>query len=255
MGSRRPRPWPPPVREIMRAHGLRRACWVRAKVPSSGSIFRTAPLAPARRPHKVKRSLLWPEGRLPPPQRCSWRCWRTSCAPNTVTDPPSDHPIATRMVVEKQPHRMTVYRGERMPRQFRVALGHGGLGPKMQQGDGRVPEGQFVILGRIPKSAYHFSLKISYPTAEQIRAAAARGLDLGGDIMIHGLPNGEALWDDPTWPRIGRTLVSRSPIRRSSGSGKQCRTARPSRFCRDQEGRTIRGFFKSFSERRCTVRV
>jgi murein L,D-transpeptidase YafK len=61
----------------------------------------------------------------------------------------------------------------------------------MQQGDGRVPEGQFVILGRIPKSAYHFSLKISYPTAEQIRAAAARGLDLGGDIMIHGLPNGE----------------------------------------------------------------
>jgi murein L,D-transpeptidase YafK len=113
-----------------------------------------------------------------------------SCAPNVVTERPSDQPIVTRIVVEKQPHRMTVYQGKRALRQFRVALGHGGLGPKMQQGDGRVPEGHYVIVGRNPKSAFHLSLKISYPTSDQISAAAARGADPGGDIMIHGLPNG-----------------------------------------------------------------
>ncbi len=113
-----------------------------------------------------------------------------SCAPKALTDGPSNQSIATRIVIEKQPHKMTVYRGTRILRQFRVALGHGGLAPKMQQGDGRVPEGQYVIEGRNPSSAFHLSLKISYPTADQITAAAARGVDPGGDIMIHGLPNG-----------------------------------------------------------------
>jgi murein L,D-transpeptidase YafK len=113
-----------------------------------------------------------------------------SCAPNALTDRPSDRPIATRIVVEKQPHRMTVFQGQRTLRQFRVALGHGGLAPKLQQGDGRVPEGQYAIAGRNPNSAFHLSLKISYPTPEQIKAAAARGVNPGGDIMIHGLPNG-----------------------------------------------------------------
>ena len=114
----------------------------------------------------------------------------TSCAPGVLTGQPSDQPIATRIVVEKQPHRMTVYAGERVLRQFRVALGHGGLGPKIQQGDGRVPEGEYVIAGRNSKSAFHLSLKISYPTAEQIKVAAVLGVNPGGDIMIHGLPNG-----------------------------------------------------------------
>jgi murein L,D-transpeptidase YafK len=113
-----------------------------------------------------------------------------SCAPNAATNGPSDGQIATGIVVEKQPHRMTVYQGPRALRRFRVALGHGGLGPKMQQGDGRVPEGQYVIAGRNPNSAFHLSLKISYPTPEQIKAAAARGVNPGGEVMIHGLPNG-----------------------------------------------------------------
>jgi murein L,D-transpeptidase YafK len=113
-----------------------------------------------------------------------------SCAPNALTDRPSERPSATRIVVEKQPHRMTVFQGQRTLRQFRVALGHGGLAPKLQQGDGRVPEGQYAIAGRNPNSAFHLSLKISYPTPEQIKAAAARGVNPGGDIMIHGLPNG-----------------------------------------------------------------
>ena len=39
-------------------------------------------------------------------------------------------------------------------------------------------------------SAFHRSLRIGYPTDEQLAAAQQKGINLGGDIMIHGLPNG-----------------------------------------------------------------
>lgn len=91
--------------------------------------------------------------------------------------------------IDKSAHRMAVFREGRLIREFRVALGRGGLGPKRQQGDGRVPEGSYRITAHNPNSAYHLSLRIGYPTAEQVADAARRGVNAGGDIMIHGLPN------------------------------------------------------------------
>jgi murein L,D-transpeptidase YafK len=85
---------------------------------------------------------------------------------------------------------MAVYRGGEIVREFRVALGRGGLKPKQREGDGRVPEGLYRITAHNPASNYYLSLRIGYPTPEQSAAAAAHGLDAGGDIMIHGLPNG-----------------------------------------------------------------
>ena len=92
--------------------------------------------------------------------------------------------------VDKSEHLMSTYRAGRLVREFRVALGRGGPRPKVQQGDGRVPEGVYWITAHNPASAFHLSLRIGYPTAEQIAAAARRGVSAGGDIMIHGLPNG-----------------------------------------------------------------
>ena len=91
--------------------------------------------------------------------------------------------------VDKSAHLMSVYRDGRLVREFRVALGRGGPEPKQQQGDGRVPEGSYRITAHNPNSAYHLSLRIGYPTREQIAQARARGVAAGGDIMIHGLPN------------------------------------------------------------------
>ena len=87
---------------------------------------------------------------------------------------------------------MSAYQGDKLLREFKVSLGGGGLAPKRQQGDGRVPEGEYVIDYHNRHSAYHLSLHISYPTPAQSRDAQRRGVDPGGDIMIHGLPNGEA---------------------------------------------------------------
>lgn len=85
---------------------------------------------------------------------------------------------------------MTLLAGHRPLRTYRISLGRGGLAPKAREGDGRTPEGDYRIAGRNPKSAYHLSLRIGYPTPAQTADARGRGVDPGGDIMIHGLPNG-----------------------------------------------------------------
>lgn len=103
--------------------------------------------------------------------------------------------------VDKSGHLMTVYRQGRPVREFRVAIGRGDPGPKRQQGDGRVPEGNYRITAHNPNSAFHLSLRIGYPTAEQVASAAKRGLNAGGDIMIHGLPN------DKSWIGAKHTSV------------------------------------------------
>ena len=112
------------------------------------------------------------------------------CAPTATQGAMPPVARVDRILVDKSDHAMTVYRADRPLHTFKVALGVGGLAPKVRQGDGRVPEGRYVIDGRNPRSAFHLSLKIGYPTPAQVAAARARGIDPGGDIMIHGLSNG-----------------------------------------------------------------
>ena len=103
--------------------------------------------------------------------------------------PPSVH--ADSLVLEKRSHRLTLY-GDGVPlREYLVALGPDPVGDKQRAGDGRTPEGLFRIDGRNPESRYHLSLHISYPDAAHLARARALGVSPGGDIMIHGLPNGE----------------------------------------------------------------
>ena len=65
-------------------------------------------------------------------------------------------------------------------------LGGAPVGHKRQQGDRRTPEGDYRITYRNDRSRFHLSLRISYPNEADRRQAAARGVDPGGDIMIHG---------------------------------------------------------------------
>lgn len=97
---------------------------------------------------------------------------------------------ADRIVIEKSNHRLTLYAGERPLRSYVVALGAGGLAPKRRQGDRRTPEGNYRIDWRNPNSAFHLALHVSYPSAADAVAARKHGEKPGGDIMIHGLPNG-----------------------------------------------------------------
>jgi murein L,D-transpeptidase YafK len=98
---------------------------------------------------------------------------------------------ASRIVVNKAAREMILLRGDSVLRNYRIALGRNPAGPKRCEGDGKTPEGRYVISGRNPKSAYHLSLRISYPGVDDIERGRAGGYSPGGDIMIHGLRNGE----------------------------------------------------------------
>lgn len=114
------------------------------------------------------------------------RAWDYADARCTASPPPQVDALR----LDKSERRLFAYRGGELVRAFRVALGRGGLGPKQRQGDGRVPDGRYLIDTRNPHSAFHLSLRIGYPTPEQVAAAARFGIAPGGEIMIHGLPNG-----------------------------------------------------------------
>ena len=85
---------------------------------------------------------------------------------------------------------MTLYSGDSVLRVYRVALGRGGTGDKVREGDNRVPEGRFRIDRRVERSSYHRALHVSYPDAAHAERARALGVPPGGDIMVHGIKNG-----------------------------------------------------------------
>ncbi len=98
--------------------------------------------------------------------------------------------LADRVVIEKGARRLSLFSGARTLKVYRIALGTNPVGPKQQEGDGRTPEGTYVIDSRNKNSAYHRALHVSYPNAEDRQRARRRGVSPGGTIMIHGLPNG-----------------------------------------------------------------
>jgi murein L,D-transpeptidase YafK len=104
--------------------------------------------------------------------------------------PLPDHVTADSVLVEKSAHRMSLLKDGQVLRAYRVALGRGGLEPKLREGDARTPEGTYVIDRHNPRSCCHLALHISYPNALDIASARARGVKPGGDIEIHGLSKG-----------------------------------------------------------------
>lgn len=60
-------------------------------------------------------------------------------------------------------------------------------GPKLREGDRQIPEGVYRSAGLNPNSAFHVSMRVSYPNEEDRRHAKEDGRSrLGGDIFLHG---------------------------------------------------------------------
>jgi murein L,D-transpeptidase YafK len=95
-----------------------------------------------------------------------------------------------RIVIAKSAHTLSTLRSGRLLKTYRVALGQNPIGPKEQEGDRKTPEGIYSVDGRNAQSDYHLALHLSYPSPADRERAAARGVDPGFDIEIHGLPNG-----------------------------------------------------------------
>jgi len=99
-------------------------------------------------------------------------------------------PHADRIIVHKSAHTLQLMHAGQVIGTYKIALGGEPVGPKQRQGDHRTPEGTYVIDGRNAHSQFHRSLHVSYPNAIDRERARKLRVSPGGDIFIHGLPNG-----------------------------------------------------------------
>lgn len=97
---------------------------------------------------------------------------------------------ADRVVVLKRERTLQLWSHGKIIKTYKVALGGNPTGAKTQQGDHKTPEGVYVLDARNAHSQFYKSLHISYPNARDRTAARAKGVSPGGDVFVHGLPNG-----------------------------------------------------------------
>lgn len=102
-------------------------------------------------------------------------------------------PVDKVLVLKSERELHLISNGERI-RSFRVSLGQQPEGHKLSAGDNRTPEGHYILDWRNPGSDFYKSIHISYPNEQDRRLAESWGLDPGGNIMIHGLPNDADEW-------------------------------------------------------------
>jgi len=110
--------------------------------------------------------------------------------PAPVYAPPPAPRAVDLVLVDKAHRTLTLYgAGQPLKTYGGLQMGDAPLGPKHFEGDERTPEGRYVIDYRNPRSAYHLSLHISYPSASDRAFAARYSRSAGGEIFIHGQPN------------------------------------------------------------------
>ena len=97
---------------------------------------------------------------------------------------------ADRVIVLKRDRTLQLMNHGKVFKIYKVALGGDPVGPKIQRGDHRTPEGVYVLDHRNVHSQYYKSIHISYPNAADRVRAAKLQVAPGGDIFLHGLPNG-----------------------------------------------------------------
>lgn len=113
--------------------------------------------------------------------------WCALPAGNAADKPPIR---ADRVLVLKKERTLQLLSHEKVIRTYKIALGGDPVGPKTRQGDHRTPEGVYLLNSRNARSQFYKSIHISYPSAADRASAHKRGVSPGGDVFIHGLPNG-----------------------------------------------------------------
>ena len=94
------------------------------------------------------------------------------------------------VIVRKAARTLELLEAGRVVASYRIALGRDPDGPKHRQGDGRTPEGVYTLDWRNANSNFHRAIHVSYPREWDDLRAERWGVSPGGEIMIHGLPNG-----------------------------------------------------------------
>ncbi|MCW9043186.1 MAG: L,D-transpeptidase family protein [Pseudopelagicola sp.] len=97
-------------------------------------------------------------------------------------------PEVTRVLVYKENRKMYLMHHQDVLASYDIGLGFAPIGDKQVEGDGKTPEGNYLIDRRNPNSEFHLSIGVSYPSESDTAQAQDLGKEPGGDIFIHGRP-------------------------------------------------------------------
>jgi murein L,D-transpeptidase YafK len=103
-----------------------------------------------------------------------------------------------RVVVLKSERRLMLYAGDERVATYRIALGADATGHKTYRGDSRTPEGHYTLDYRNEDSQFYRSIHVSYPNDADRAAGIEADVPTGGNVMIHGLPDGKG-WIGPVF--------------------------------------------------------
>ena len=114
---------------------------------------------------------------------------------------------ATKILIKKNAHELTLYKNDVAMKTFKVAIGPGGQGFKHREGDKVTPVGHYHVIMHQP-SQFHQFLRLDYPNAEdrsrfaklQASGELPKEATIGGDIGIHGAP------PQPQWKSIHKSV-------------------------------------------------
>lgn len=106
--------------------------------------------------------------------------WSTSVAEEAIDS----------VLVDKSEEALFLLNDGEVVAEYSVAFGPNPDGHKRQEGDGRTPEGHYVLDYKKADSSFYKAIHISYPNQADREAAEKDGVDPGGLIMIHGQRNG-----------------------------------------------------------------
>lgn len=109
-----------------------------------------------------------------------------------------------RFDVDKSDRLFSVYAEDTLVKTYPCVLGENPIGDKFCQGDRKTPEGTFTFRSKRVHASWHKFIWVDYPNAESYRRFKDRkaqglipaGKDIGGEIGIHGVPEGMDHWID-----------------------------------------------------------
>ncbi len=143
---------------------------------------------------------------------------------------------ADAVVVRKGARELDLLRDGKVAKSCPVALGFVPAGHKTREGDGKTPEGNYLIDWCNPNSRFHLSLHISYPNAADRKQARERGVSPGGDIFIHGNSVAGAFRRDWTLGCIAVTDTQIKEIRAAVPNGAPISILSQAGMCRYHTG-------------------
>jgi murein L,D-transpeptidase YafK len=89
----------------------------------------------------------------------------------------------------KHKRELKLITNDRVVKVYHISLGNKSKGRKLEDNDGRTPEGSYVISRKITDDPHHRRLQISFPNPEDRAQAKLQGKSLECAISIHGLPS------------------------------------------------------------------